>query len=257
MDLSRFPSFRLDGKVALVTGGSKGIGLAMACALGIHGANVVIASRNADDLQKVAEDMNNRGLKFSWIQADVTDKESVNYMIEKIIEQHGCLDILVNNAGMNIRKPLIEVEEEDWDQVLNTNLKGIFLVGQAAAKQMIKQRSGKIINISSILGGIGMPFQTSYAASKGGINQLTKVWASELSPYNINVNAIAPAYIKTPMTGAWLQDEERYKEIVRNTMVNRIGEPEDVAGPVVFLASDAANYITGHILYVDGGWTAK
>ncbi|WP_066234114.1 SDR family NAD(P)-dependent oxidoreductase, partial [Geobacillus jurassicus] len=171
--------------------------------------------------------------------------------------QHGRLDILVNNAGMNIRKPLIDIEEDDWDRVLNTNLKGIFLVGQAAAKQMIKQKYGKIINISSIFGGVGMPFQTSYAASKGGINQLTKVWASELAPYNINVNAIAPAYIRTPMTSAWLQDEERYRNIVNSTMLNRVGEPEDVTGPVVFLASDAANYITGHILYVDGGWTAK
>ncbi|MBB5323284.1 2-deoxy-D-gluconate 3-dehydrogenase [Anoxybacillus tepidamans] len=257
MDISQFPSFRLDKKIALVTGGSKGIGLAMACALGLHGANVVIASRNVGDLKKVTEEMSRKGLSFSWIQADVTDKESVQLMIEQIIQQYGRLDILVNNAGMNIRKPLVEIEEEEWDQVLNTNLKGIFLVGQAVAKQMIKQGNGKIINISSIFGGVGMPFQTSYAASKGGINQLTKVWASELSPYNINVNAIAPAYIKTPMTGAWLQDEERYQEIVKNTMLNRIGEPEDVAGPVVFLASDAANYITGHILYVDGGWTAK
>jgi gluconate 5-dehydrogenase len=257
MDISRFPSFKLDGKVALVTGGSKGIGLAMACALGIHGAHVVIASRKAEELQTVVDVIKNQGLDFSWVQADVTKKEQVHDMIDNIIECHGKLDILVNNAGMNIRKPLIEVEEDDWDQVINTNLKGIFFVGQAAAKQMIKQKNGKIINISSILGGIGMPSQTSYAASKGGINQLTKVWASELSPYNINVNAIAPAYIKTPMTSPWLQDEERYKQIVQNTMMKRIGEVEDVAGPVVFLASDASNYVTGHILYVDGGWTAQ
>jgi gluconate 5-dehydrogenase len=257
MDISNFPSFRLDGKVALVTGGSKGIGLAMACALGINGAKVVISSRKADELQKVVEEMTNQGLDLSWIQADVTNKNQVDTMVNEIIEHHGQLDILVNNAGMNIRKPLVEVEESDWDQVLNTNLKGIFLVGQAAAKQMIKQKSGKIINISSILGGIGMPSQTSYAASKGGINQLTKVWASELSPYNIHVNAVAPAYIKTPMTATWLQDKERYNEIVGNTMVNRIGEQEDLGGPIVFLASNASNYVTGQILHVDGGWTAK
>ncbi|OPX04303.1 SDR family NAD(P)-dependent oxidoreductase [Geobacillus sp. LEMMY01] len=257
MDARRFPSFRLDGKVALVTGGSRGIGLAMACALAVHGADVVIASRKAVDLKKATEDMAGQGISLSWVQADVTDKESVQHMVNCVVEQHGRLDILVNNAGMNIRKPLIDIEEDDWNQVLNTNLKGIFLVGQAAAKQMIQQRSGKIINISSIFGGVGMPFQTSYAASKGGINQLTKVWASELAPYNINVNAIAPAYIRTPMTSAWLEDEERYRDIVKSTMLNRVGEPEDVAGPVVFLASDAANYITGHILYVDGGWTAK
>ncbi|AGE21920.1 3-oxoacyl-[acyl-carrier-protein] reductase [Geobacillus sp. GHH01] len=257
MDISRLPSFRLDGKVALVTGGSKGIGFAMACALAAHGAHVVIASRNMADLQKAAEEITGQGFSCSWVQADVTDKENVQRMVDCVIGQHGRLDILVNNAGMNIRKPLIDIEEDDWDRVLNTNLKGIFLVGQAAAKQMIKQQYGKIINISSIFGGVGMPFQTSYAASKGGINQLTKVWANELAPYNINVNAIAPAYIRTPMTSAWLQDEERYRNIVNSTMLNRVGEPEDVAGPVVFLASDAANYITGHILYVDGGWTAK
>jgi gluconate 5-dehydrogenase len=257
MDISNFPSFRLDGKVALVTGGSKGIGLAMACALGINGAKVIISSRKADELQKVVEKMNKQGLDFSWIQADVTNKEQVDNMVNEIIERHGQLDILVNNAGMNIRKPLVEIEESDWDKVLNTNLKGIFLVGQATAKQMMKQKNGKIINISSILGGIGMPSQTSYAASKGGINQLTKVWASELAPYNIHVNAVAPAYIKTPMTDTWLQDEQRYKEIVGNTMVNRIGDQEDLAGPIVFLASGASNYVTGQILHVDGGWTAK
>jgi gluconate 5-dehydrogenase len=257
MDLNKFPSFRLDGKVVLVTGGSKGIGLAMACALGMQGAQVIISSRKSKELQAVAEEMNSKGLTFSWIQADVTKKEQVDSMFNEIVELHGRLDILVNNAGMNIRKPLIEVDESAWDQVLNTNLKGIFLVGQGAARIMLKQKRGKIINISSIFGSIGMSSQTSYAASKGGINQLTKVWASELSPYNIHVNAIAPAYIRTPMTDGWLNDEARYREIIANTMLNRIGELEDLAGPIIFLSSAASNYVTGQILYVDGGWTAK
>ncbi|MBM7648699.1 2-deoxy-D-gluconate 3-dehydrogenase [Bacillus ectoiniformans] len=257
MDFSQLPTFRLDGKIALVTGGSKGIGLAMAGALASQGAEVIISGRNITDLEQAVGLMTSQDLSVSYIQSDVTDKKQVDDMINQIVEKHGSLDILINNAGMNIRKPLLEVEEKDWDQVIDTNLKGIFFVGQAASRQMISQKSGRIINISSILGGIGMPFQTSYAASKGGINQMTKVWASELSPHQITVNAIAPAYIKTPMTEPWLDDEERYKTIVSNTMTNRIGELEDLAGPAVFLSSDASSYVTGQILYVDGGWTAK
>ncbi|HZG73762.1 MAG TPA: glucose 1-dehydrogenase [Chondromyces sp.] len=257
MYIKNLPTFRLDNKVALVTGGSKGIGLAMAAALGAHGAHVVLASRKKEDLEKATDLLNSQGLSVSWQQVDVTNKEQIGAMFDDIIQKYGKIDILINNAGMNIRKPLTEIEESDWDQVLTTNLKGIFLVGQAAAKRMITQKSGKIINISSILGAIALPNQTSYAASKGGINQLTRVWAEELAPHQIHVNAIAPAYIKTPLTENYLQDEERYQSIVSNTMLNRLGELEDIAGPAVFLASDASNYITGQILHIDGGWTAK
>ncbi|WLR52634.1 glucose 1-dehydrogenase [Bacillus tianshenii] len=249
--------FDLTGKTALVTGGSKGIGLGMAQALGESGANVAIASRGRDALEKAEEELTKAGIHAKGFQVDVTNKTQVQELISNIVNHFGSLDILVNNAGMNIRKPLLEVEEEDWDRVLTTNLKGIFLVGQAAAKQMHKQGNGNIINISSILGGIGMSMQTSYAASKGGINQLTKVWADELAESGITVNAIGPAYIKTPMTEAWLSDAERYEQIVNHTMLKRVGELNDLAGPVVFLASEASSYITGQVLYVDGGWTAK
>ncbi|WP_158738464.1 SDR family NAD(P)-dependent oxidoreductase [Alteribacillus sp. YIM 98480] len=251
------PIFNLTGKTALITGGSKGIGLGMAKALGKAGANIVIASRGEEDLQKAAEDIRSLGATVKQKQTDVTDKGSVNHLIDFTVREFGSLDILVNNAGRNIRKKLVDIEEDDWNNVLDTNLKGIFLTGQAAARQMRTQKSGKIINISSIFGGIGGSFQTSYAASKGGINQLTKVWADELSPEGINVNAIAPAYIKTPMTQGWLSDEERFNEIVDKTMMKRVGKLEDLEGPVVFLASEAASYVTGQILYVDGGWTAK
>ncbi|WP_420796934.1 SDR family NAD(P)-dependent oxidoreductase [Alkalihalobacterium alkalinitrilicum] len=250
--------FDLSGKVALVTGGSKGIGLGMAEALGKNGASVAIASRGKEDLVKAENELKEKGINVKGFQVDVTNKQKVEQLVEAIVAEFGRLDILINNAGTNIRKPLVEVEEEDWDFIIGTNLKGIFLTGQAVAKQLIKQgEGGKIINISSILGATGMSNQTSYSASKGGINQLTKVWADELAAYGIQVNAIGPGYIKTPMTEDWLADQERLKAIVDKTMVGRVGTLEDLAGPVVFLSSESSSYITGQILYVDGGWTAK
>ncbi|MHB8917158.1 MAG: SDR family NAD(P)-dependent oxidoreductase [Desulfocucumaceae bacterium] len=252
-----FPTFDLTGKVALVTGSSRGIGRAMALGLAHYGADVVIVSRSYDDCREAASEIQQKGRRALSVQCDVTKKNDVEELVCKAVKEFGKIDILISNAGMNIRKLMVDYAEEDWDKVLDTNLKGIFLAGQAVAKQMMAQGCGKIINISSILGGIGLPNQCAYASSKGGINQLTKVMALELAPYNINVNAIAPAYIKTPMVEAWLSDPARYKDIVSSTALERVGETDDLIGPVVFLASDASNYITGHILYVDGGWTAK
>lgn len=253
----KVPTFDLTGKVALVTGGSKGIGYGMAYALGAYGAQVVITSRGIEEGKQAENRLNEAKLKAAYIPSDVTKKEDVDELVKKIVNDYGSIDILINNAGMNIRKPLVEVEESDWDQVLNVNLKGIFIVGQAVAKQMIQKEYGRIINISSILGTIGMPNQTTYAASKGGINQVTKVWAEELAPYNITVNAVGPGYIRTPMTEDWLSDSDRYQNIVNSTMQKRVGELSDLAGPIVFLASDASSYITGQVLNIDGGWTAR
>lgn len=251
------PSFDLGGKVALVTGGSKGIGYGMAMALGHYGAKLAIIGRNRQDGESAVHAFKAKGVQAEFFQADVTNKVQVARIVDEVVEYFGKIDILLNNAGMNIRKPLTEVEEADWDQVLSTNLKGIFLVGQAAARHMIARKNGRIINVSSILGSIGLPNQTSYAASKGGINQLTKVWAAELAPFNITVNGIGPAYIRTPMTEKWMSDSKRYSEIVNSTLLGRVGELEDLAGPVVFLASDTSSYVTGQILYVDGGWLAR
>lgn len=252
-----YPSFDLTGKKALVTGGSKGIGLAIAAGLANAGAKVLITGRDETVLQEVADELSGRNLDVSWKVADVTSKQAVVELFDFIDAEFGGVDILVNNAGMNIRKPLVEVEEQDWDKVIGTNLKGIFLVGQQAAKRMISQQNGCIINISSIMGQVGNPLQTSYAASKGGINQLTKVWAAELAEHNIRVNALAPAYIKTPMTEPFLQDPERLEKLVGRTLLKRMGEAEEMIGPALFFASGASSYVTGQILYVDGGWTAN
>lgn len=256
-NMSTFPTFDLSGKVALVTGGTKGIGFGMAQALGTYGAKVLISGRGIEEGNLAVEKLKELNIEAAFYSFDVSSKEAVQKSIDQMVEEHERIDILVNNAGTNIRKVLVEIEEEDWDKVIGINLKGIFLVGQQVAKHMIENNYGKIINISSIFGSTGMSFQSSYAASKGGINQLTRVWASELAPHNITVNAIGPGYIKTPMTAEWLSDSERFNNIVENTMIKRIGEISDLVGPVVFLASDTSAYITGQILHVDGGWTAK
>ncbi|WP_458413210.1 SDR family NAD(P)-dependent oxidoreductase [Schinkia sp. CFF1] len=251
------PTFDLTGKVALVTGGSKGIGYAMAEALGLYGAKVVISSRGKEEGELAAQKLKEQNINAYYIQCDVTKKVQIESLVEQIVNEYGSLDILINNAGMNIRKKLIDIDESDWDTVLGVNLKGVFLVGQTVAKQMMKQKYGKIINVSSILGSIAMPMQTCYAASKGGINQMTKIWADELAEYNITVNAIGPAYIKTPMTEEWLSDPERHRNILQSKMIKRMGEVTDLIGPVVFLASDTSAFVTGQILNIDGGWTAK
>ena len=253
----QFPSLDVKGKVAVVTGSSKGIGFGMAQGLAYYGADLVIMSRNIDEAKAAAEEVKELGGNAIAVKCDVTKKEDVQNLVQVVMDEFGRIDILINNAGMNIRKPLVEYEEEEYDKVINTNLKGIFLMGQAVAKVMMEQKRGKIIIISSIFGGVAMANQAAYASSKGGINQLTKVMAMELAPYNVNVNAIAPAYIKTPMTTGWLSDKERLNEILASTPIGRIGELGDLVGPAVFLSSDASSFITGHILYVDGGWLAK
>ncbi len=252
-----FPSADLSGKAAIVTGGSKGIGFGMACALAHAGADIVVVSRNLAEGEEAAKEIQAMGRKSIAISCDVTVPEAVDEMVAKAVATFGKVDILLNNAGMNIRKPVVDLSAEEWDRVLSTNLKGIFLVAQRVGKEMIKQKSGKVINIASILGVIGLPWLAPYAASKGGIVQLTKVLALEWAQFNINVNAIAPAYIRTPMTEGWLTDQVRLQAILSSTPMGRLGSIEDLAGPVVFLASDWSSYITGHTLMVDGGWVAR
>lgn len=253
-----FAPINLTGKTALVTGGSKGIGYCMALRLAKVGADVVVVSRNLDEGRAVAKEICTLGRRSLAISCDVTSKNAVESMVEQAVQEMGSIDILINNAGMNIRKAVVELEESDFDTVINTNLKGVFLVGQAVGKQMIAQKKGgKIVNVASVMGGIAIPMLNSYCASKGGVIQMTKVWALEWVEHGINVNAVAPAYIRTPMTEGWLNDKERLNWLMSMTPMKRLGEPQEVAGPVVFLASDWANYITGTTLYIDGGWTSR
>jgi len=187
---------------------------------------------------------------FTQLQTDVVDR-----VVREVIDKFGGIDILVNNAGVNVRKATIDLSEEEWDHVLDTNLKGYFLVAQAVAPHMIRRKRGKVINISSIFGAVGMNNQLAYACSKGGIVQMTKVMAIEWAPHNVNVNAIGPTYFETPLVATLRDDPERFRFINERTPMGRWGQPEELEGTVVFLASKASDFITGQTIYVDGGWT--
>ncbi len=247
--------FDLSGKVALVTGASRGLGRAMAKGLARAGADLVLCARNEADLATVAQEIMAMGRRALSVYLDVLDAQSVEKMLERSLQEMGCIDILVNNAGVNIRKSVVELAEEEWDKVLDTNLKGYFLVGRAVGRHMMGRGSGKVINVASILGAVGLPNQVAYASSKGGVIQMTKVMALEWAAYHINVNAIAPTYFETPLVAALKNDPERYRFIVERTPMGRWGQPEELEGIVVFLASRASDFITGQTIFVDGGWT--
>lgn len=248
--------FNLEGKVAIVTGANKGLGQAMAITLAEAGANIVgIARGSMDDTKMKVEE---KGKEFLEITADLTKTDMVDEIINKTIEKFGRVDILINNAGMIKREDALEYSEEDWDNVINLNLRTLFFLSQKVAKQFVKQKQGgKIINIASMLsfqGGIRVP---AYTASKSAVMGLTKALANEWAKYNINVNAIAPGYMVTDNTEQIRNDEKRSKEILDRIPAGRWGTPEDLAGAVVFLASSASNYVNGHTLAVDGGWLAR
>lgn len=248
-------SFDLSGRRALVTGANTGIGQAIAVALAQAGADVALAGRSAPDetLGMLAD----AGRKSVNISADLSSIEAVGRVIEETVAGIGGIDILVNNAGIIRRNDLADFTEEDWDAVIDTNLKSLFFLSQAAAKRMMAQGSGKIVNIASLLsfqGGVRVP---SYAAAKSGVAGVTRAMANELAPKGIQVNAIAPGYIATNNTAALQADETRNRQILERIPTGRWGRPEDIAGTAVFLASAAADYVTGQVLAVDGGWLAR
>jgi 2-deoxy-D-gluconate 3-dehydrogenase len=249
--------FSLKGKVAIVTGATGGLGRGITLALSEAGADLVLVSRTLSSLKIVAKEIENLDRQALIISANVTKKEEVNLVIEKTLEKFGKIDILVNGAGITHRSIIEDFPEELWDKVIDTNLKGAFLFSQAAGKVMIKQNKGKIINIVSLLSVIGGEFCPAYAASKGGLSQLTKALAVAWAQYNINVNAIGPGYFKTSMTKAIYEDEVRNNKILSRIPMRRWGKAEeDLSGAVIYLASEASNYVNGQTIYVDGGWLA-
>jgi 2-deoxy-D-gluconate 3-dehydrogenase len=249
--------FGVRGKVALVTGSSRGLGLSMARALAQAGADVIVNGRDAASLTAVARELASFGVKANAIAAHLGNREDVERLIAQSIGWQGRLDILVNNAGIIKRTPAVDHSDADWDQVLRVNLDGVFTACRAAGKHMIARGSGKIINLASLLtffGGITVP---GYAASKGAVGQLTKALSNEWSAKGVNVNAIAPGYMRTDNTAALQADPVRTKEILSRIPANRWGEPADLEGAIVFLASAASDYLHGHILVVDGGWCGR
>lgn len=248
--------FSLAGKVAIVTGARTGLGKGMAVGLAEAGADVVIVNHSPmPETECMIRDLGTRCLS---IEAELLNIESMPLIINKTIEEFGRVDILVNNAGTIRRAPSIDFIEKDWDEVVDLNLKSVFFLSQAVAREMARAGTGgKIINIASMLTFQGGIFIPSYAASKGGIGSLTKALANEWAKHKINVNAIAPGYMVTNNTEAIRKNEGRFKEISERIPAGRWGLPDDLKGAVVFLASGASNYVTGHILCVDGGWLAR
>ncbi|MGY0691522.1 3-oxoacyl-[acyl-carrier-protein] reductase [Virgibacillus sp. FSP13] len=242
----------LQGKNALVTGASRGIGRAIALELAKQGANVAVNYAGSEaKAQAVVEEIEKLGVKSFKVQADVANEADVKDMVKQVISEFGGFDILVNNAGITRDNLLMRMKEEEFDQVINTNLKGVFVCTKAVTRQMMKQRSGKIVNVASIVGVSGNPGQANYVAAKAGVIGLTKSTAKELASRNIFVNAVAPGFISTDMTDA-LTDEQR-KGMLDMIPLAKLGTAEDVARVVRFLASDDANYITGQTIHVDGG----
>ncbi len=241
----------LKGKVALVTGGAQGIGKAVALMLAQHGADVIVADVNLEKAQETAKEVEATGRGAMAVKVDITRLNDVEQMVESAIARFGKVDILINNAGIARDKLILRMTEEDWDAVLDVNLKGTFHCTKTVIKHMSKQRSGKIVNIASVVGEMGNAGQANYSASKAGVIGLTKTIAREFAQRGINVNAIAPGYIQTPMTDV-LPDKAK-EELKRMIPMERLGQPEDVAHAVLFLVSEASSYITGQVLNVNGG----
>lgn len=253
----QMPSFRLDNRVALITGGSRGLGLGMALALAHSGADVTIVSRNKEELDKAAALLQTKGRQAYTIAADVGDIAQVQNLVPQVIERFGRLDILVNAAGINIRQPFDTFTPEDWDRLININSKSAFFLSQAAARVMRAQGKGKIINVGSIAFDLLLPNVALYGVSKNALRGMTKALAIELAKDNIQVNSISPGRFWTQMADAVFSDPDRYESIISMLPMGRPGVPADLAGATVLFASDASDYITGQNIFIDGGWSVN
>lgn len=250
-------SFDLSGKVALVTACGKGIGRACALALAEAGADLILGLRDQSDGPALVTEIQSLGRQALALQMDVSKMDEIRAAVEAGVKHFGQIDILVNNAGIGAPNPAEKVTEKDFDETLAVNLKGTFFVSQAVGKIMLAQKFGRIINISSQAGFIALPTESIYCMTKAAVSHLTKCLALEWAPYNITVNAVAPTFIKTAGTVKWLGDEAFMKSVIQRIPLGRVGEPADVAGTVVFLASPAASLITGETIMIDGGWTIQ
>lgn len=255
--MENLKQFSLAGRTAVVTGGAGGLGRGIAKGLSEAGANVVISGRKADVMKKVAEEISaETGNPVETVIGDVRFEEDRNNIINAAITKFGQIDILVNAAGNQLRIPALDYKEEDWDGILDVQLKAVFFMSQAATKKAIENGNKlKIINIASLNSRFGFAERTAYVAAKGGIVQLTKCLANEWAKYNVFVNAMAPGYFNTEMTACLFNDEKWLENLMRRLAIKRGGEPSDMAGLTVFLASDASDYITGETVYIDGGYS--
>ncbi|MBP7341915.1 MAG: 3-oxoacyl-ACP reductase FabG [Smithellaceae bacterium] len=248
---------KLKNKVAIITGASKGIGKAIAVRFAREGASVVVASRSLDALEKVAQEIKSAGGEASAITVNVRNAESINELVQKTVDRYGRLDLLVNNAGVTMGSPSEDLSPEDWRAAMETDLFGVFFACQAAARIMIPQGGGNIINISSVNGILAAPRRAAYCASKAAVNELTKVLAIEWADRKIRVNAIAPGYVRTELVQDVIDKGAISMEaILRRTPQHRIGEVEDIAGLAVYIAGEESSYMTGSIVNIDGGWLA-
>ncbi|MCH6264566.1 SDR family NAD(P)-dependent oxidoreductase [Neobacillus citreus] len=249
--------FDLTGKVSIVTGASKGIGKAIAVGLAEAGSHVVLCSRTKVELDEVAKEIEQKGVEALVIPCDVSNPKDIQNVVDETVNKFHQIDVLINNAGITVKRPAEEYDLNDWNKVIGVNLTGVFLFAQAVGRQMIKQKKGTIINVSSIGGETALTGSIAYCASKGGVNMLTKVLAVEWAPHGIRVNGIAPAYIETPLVKAIKEQRSEFAQrIEARTPLNRLGMPDELIGSAIFLASDASSYITGETLKADGGWTA-
>jgi len=249
--------FSLQGKVAVVIGASRGLGQGMAKALAEAGADLVPVARTISSLEKLADEVKKLGRKCLPLKVDVSNLSEIRSLMDKVVGTFGRIDILVNSQGTQARKPAMEMTEQDWDGLMAVNLKSVYFSCQAAARHMIKQGKGKIINVASLTSVLGLANITIYGASKGGVASLTKGLAVEWASHHINVNAVLPGYFITELTADLFKNEESAKWVISRIPMGRTGVPEDLAATAVFLSSEASDYITGHIIPVDGGWLAS
>lgn len=245
----------LKDKVILVTGGTKGIGKECVHAFASTGSRIAVAARSEKAVQEMVDLLREKGIEAMGVMADISSVESIHEMVKQVVHQFGTIDVLVNSAGINKPTKAIDVTEENWDSIVDTNLKGAFFTSQAVAKVMLLKGKGKIINLSSQMGFVGYYDRAPYCASKGGLEIMTKALAVEWAP-KICINTVAPTFIETPLTEEMFKNKEFYQDVINKIPMGRVGKPEDVVGAVLFLASDLSDMVTGTSIKVDGGWTA-